>query len=76
MSGLPHTRYGGLGRALWHGRQDPPACFALDLALLPVEGARQSVRLLKVEVDQGSAIQAYGLAVGGVVDRPAGRLRP
>ena len=49
---------------------------AVDLKLLPVEEARQSVRLLKGEVDQGSAIQAHGLAVGGVVDRPAGRLRP
>ena len=49
---------------------------AVDLKLLPVEEARQSVRFLKGEVDQGSALQAHGLAVGGVVDRPAGRLRP
>ena len=48
---------------------------AVDLKLLPVEEARQSVRLLEGEVDQGSAIQAHGLAVGGVVDRPASRLR-
>ena len=48
----------------------------LDLALLPVEGANQITGFLEGEVDQGSALQAHGLAGGGVVDRPAGRLRP
>jgi hypothetical protein len=61
---------------LWRGRQDQAVCFALDLKLLPVEDANQVIRLLEAEVDQGSAIQAYGLAVGGVVDRPASQLWP
>ena len=47
----------------------------LDFALLPVEQASQSVRLLEAKVDQGGAIQAHRLAVDGVVDRPASRLR-
>src|SRR4051794_7254583 len=75
MSGLPHAKHRGQGRALWRGRQDPSACLALDLKLLPIEEANQVVRLLEAESHQNDAAQAPRPALEGVVDGPARAIR-